>query len=281
MLDEYGADSGTLGCGAPHTLFGQETCTRNDPVPSATSLSSNVIAGHRDLNPDRPIPLGEWYELLALEEAHGAEQLLIWQARAQRAVRERPYGIAPAYYHACAAQAAFDSYRPLPAVKSVDAALCVPTAASPTLDPACDALLQAMGVRERQKLAGVSYELIVAWQTILDHPGMTAQFTSPIGFAVAQMQRGNAPPPIAELDRWVEHARRADDRYQSWRHVNGPSIAMHAIAHEEQLEARVRALAQPGADIETLCEIARWIEDGAADTEVVERLHASGVGVRS
>jgi hypothetical protein len=63
-----------------------------------------------------------------------------------------------------------------------------------------------MGVRERQKLADVPYDLIAAWQTAVGHPGMAAQFTTPIGFAVAQMQRGNAPPPNAELDRWAERA---------------------------------------------------------------------------
>jgi hypothetical protein len=95
------------------------------------------------------------------------------------------------------------------------------------------------------------------------------------------MQRENAPPPITELDCWAEHAHRADDRYESWRHVDVPSIALHAIAHEEQLEARVRALAPPGADVGILCEIARWIEEGAADVEIVKRLQVGGEGVRS
>lgn len=66
------------------------------------------------------------------------------------------------------------------------------------VDPACDALLASMGVRERQKLAAVPYALIASWQTALAHPRMAAQFASPIGSAVAQMQRGNSPPTITE-----------------------------------------------------------------------------------
>jgi hypothetical protein len=45
-------------------------------------------------------------------ERYGADQLLIWQARASRVKSERPYGITPAYYHACAARATSDAYRP-------------------------------------------------------------------------------------------------------------------------------------------------------------------------
>src|SRR5262249_50092991 len=143
------------------------------------------------------------------------------------------------------------------------------------LDPTCDALLRMMGVRERQKLADVPYDLIVAWQTALGHPGMAAHCITPLGFAVAQMQRGNAPPSIEELDRWAARAQRKDDRYETWRHIDAPSIAVDAVTYEQQLEARVRALAPPDADLSGLCALARDLEAGATDAEALARLHVS------
>jgi hypothetical protein len=135
-----------------------------------------------------------------------------------------------------------------------------------------------MGIRERHHLGAVSYDLIAAWQRALTHPGMVAQFTSPVGFAVAQMCRGNAPPPIAELDRWAERARRKDDRYEVWRYVDVPAIADDVITHEQQLEARVRAIAPPDADLADLCELARCIEAGASEVEALACLHAKHAG---
>jgi hypothetical protein len=250
-----------------------------DVVPS---LMPSVATGHRVLNPRRTILPGEWHELLLLQNAQGAEQLLIWQARAHRATTERPYGVTPAYYRACAVQAVCDTYRPTTtwgasAFSDYEAAsetVCV----SATLDPTCDALLREMGVRERQRLGHVSYDLIAPWQTALAHPGMLARFTSPVGFAVAQMQRGKAPPPIAELDRWAEHARRKEDRYEIWRYVEAPAIAEGVIAREQQLEARVRAIAPPDADVTDLCQLARCIEAGATDAEALASLQARHTG---
>jgi hypothetical protein len=135
-----------------------------------------------------------------------------------------------------------------------------------------------MGIRERHQLGAVSYDLLVAWQTALTHPGMLAQFTSPVGFAVAQMRRGNAPPPIAELDRWAERARHKDDRYEVWRYVDMPAIAEDEITHEQQLEARVRAIAPLDADLADLCELAHCMEAGASDAEALACLHARHTG---
>ncbi len=135
-----------------------------------------------------------------------------------------------------------------------------------------------MGVRERHKLAAVPYALIALWQVALAHPGLAAQFTSPIGFAVAQMQRGNAPPSRAELDRWAERACRNDDRYETWRYVEAASITEAAITHEQQLEARVRAIAPPDSDLADICALARWIEAGATDAEAVAHLRATCTG---
>jgi len=256
--------------------------TGNELAERLPLLLASVAAGHRALNPARTIPLGEWYELIALQDMHRGEQLLIWQARAHRAMTERPYGITPAYYRACAAQAACDAYQSTASYPVSDLSdrkrLSDTPPGPPTPDVACDALLQEMGVRERHRLGHVSYDLIAPWQTALAHPGMLARFTSPVGFAVAQMQHGKAPPPITELDRWAERARRKDDRYEVWRYVEAPAIAEDVITREQQLEARVRAIAPLDADLADLCELARCIEAGASDAEALACLHARHTG---
>jgi hypothetical protein len=250
----------------------------NDVPPMTVPLAASVIAGHRALNPDRTILPGEWCEVQALQAEYGVNQLLIWQARARRAVRERPCGINPAYYSACTTQAADNPYaqttpRHCDTRKSADRKQ---SSVSPAvaLDPASDALLRALGVRERQTLAAVPYDLIVAWQTALAHPGMPAQFTTPVGFAVRQMQRGNPPPPIAELNRWADHARRKDDRYETWRHMDAPSLAARMTTYEQALEERVRAIAPPSADAADLCLLANALEIGATDEEALASLAA-------
>lgn len=243
-------------------------------IPPA-SLAGSVIRGHSGLNPDRPLSAGEWLELQALQEAYGAEQLLIWQSRASRVRSERPYGITPAYYHACAARAALNAYRPRRDMHTHT----IPTdpvghsiAPPAPLDPTCDALLVAMGVRERQKLRAVPYALIASWQDALVHPGIVAQFTSPIGFAVAQMQGGYPPPSTVELDRWAERARRKEDRYESWRFIEPIVASSNPPTDEQELEARVRALAPPDADLDDLCVLACALEAGASDAEALAQL---------
>jgi hypothetical protein len=129
-----------------------------------------------------------------------------------------------------------------------------------------------MGVRERRKLGAVPYTLIASWQTALAHPGMAVQFTSPIGFAVAQMQGGHPPPSTAELDRWAERARRKDDRYESWRFIEPVLASSASPADEQDLEVRVRALAPPNADLEDLCALACALEAGASDAEALAQL---------
>jgi len=263
------------------TSADRQLSSRNLPERLRSNLTASLIAGHRALNRHRQIYAGEWYELLALQQAYGADQLLIWQARASRVRTERPYGIAPGYYRACAARAACEAYLPRTYEQMADSlAPSTSHVVSPPsrLDPHCDALLRAIGVRERHKLSAVPYALIAAWQEALAHPGLAAQFRSPIGFAVAQMKRGNAPPPLTELDRWSERASRRDDRYEAWRHVEAASIAEAAITHEQRLEARVRAIAPPDADLAYLCELARWIESGATDAEALAHLRATRTG---
>jgi hypothetical protein len=261
-------------CDCQRMLRDQQRCSAIGADRTPVGLAASLVTGHRTLNSDRRLHAGEWHELLVLQERYGADQLLIWQARASRVKSERPYGITPAYYRACAASAASDAYRPSSHTHGRDV-LAEPTGyrVEPPLspDPACDALLASMGVRERQKLAAVPYALIASWQTALAHPGLAAQFASPIGFAVAQMQRGNSPPPITELDRWDERARRTGDRYESWRYID-PVTAGDLSTDEQQLEARVRALAPPDADLETLCALACVLEAGASDAEALAQL---------
>jgi len=86
------------------------------------------------------------------------------------------------------------------------------------------------------------------------------------------MERGNSPPPITELDRWVERARRKDDRYESWRFIEPVVTSSAPPTGEQELEARVRALAPPDADLETLCALARALEAGASDAEALAQL---------
>jgi hypothetical protein len=126
-----------------------------------------------------------------------------------------------------------------------------------------------MGVRERKMLGAVPHALIAAWAEVITHPGLTARFDSPVGFAVQQMRQGQTPPPNAELDRWAERRRRTTDRYETWRYIEHPSSGVEGAANERQLEARVRAIAPPEADLVDLCELARAIEAGATDTEAL------------
>ena len=184
------------------------------------ALDGAVVAGHRLLNPERTLRAGEWLELLIIQRDHGAGQILMWQARASRSTAKRPSGVTPAYYHACAARGACATNRPGAASGSAATNRRVLPAsnpfAAPICDPAREVLLQAMGVRERKMLGTVPHALIAAWADVITHPGLTARFDSPVGFAVQQMRQGQAPPPNAELDRWAERRRRTTDRYETW-----------------------------------------------------------------
>ncbi len=236
------------------------------------ALAASVMRGHLHLNPGRALAVGEEREIYVLQERYGAEQLLVWQARAGRASSERPYGITPAYYEACAARAAVDAYRPTRNRPERDASADTASTPATRPDPDCDALLASMGVRERRNLGAVPYAVIALWQEALAHPGMAARCFSPIGFAVAQMQRGCPPPSTAELDRWAMRAHRTTDRFETWRCIE-PVDAPNALVTEERaLEARVRALVSPDADVDELCLLARALEAGASDAEALAQL---------
>jgi hypothetical protein len=249
----------------------------------AALLEPAVAAGHLALNPLRPIPTGEWYELLGLQRAHGAERLLIWQARAVRRAAPHSLGITPGYYRACAKQEQGDALHQ----RSSQERSAKPGAPqgpseqerAAVLDPACDALLRAMGVRDRQQLAGVPYGTIKDWQNVLEHPGLTSRFSAPLGFAVSQMRQGNLPPPLDELEGWANAARRKADQYDAWRHIEPQSDIVESTTREAELEARVRALAPPNADLAALCALASLLEEGMAESDAVAQVfNASGRG---
>lgn len=192
---------------------------------------------HGQLNPDRRILPGEWLELAALHGQYGAD-LLVWQARAQRAGRTH---VTPAYYHACAAQTALATYRPprtptsarrSPANTTPDADPPPPiapgTATSERMSPpytttaseadvrsvpvstACQSRVTQLGlaagepVRCPQLLATVPPDLLAAWTRVVGHPGLRARFADPLGFAIRQMQQGQFPPPQARLSSWAQ-----------------------------------------------------------------------------
>jgi hypothetical protein len=273
---------------ATHALSGPDVSASTDPavklslcdvIPAA--LDSAVVTGHRLLNPERTLRAGEWLELLALQTAYSAEQILIWQARAGRSTVERPFGVTPAYYHACAAGATCAVDQPGGAREATGlVAGHQPNGTQPggpVLDPRCSALLRAMGVRERQTLTAIPLVLIEAWSEIIAHPGLLARFDSPVGFAVRQMRQGQLPPEGAELDRWAARATRAADRYDTYRHMAAPARSEEGAAVERNLEARVRAIAPPGTDIADLCRLADWLEQGATEADALARL-AAGYG---
>lgn len=238
-------------------------------------LEPGVVAGHLALNPLRPVPAGEWFEVLHLQREHGAAQILIWQARATRRANAHPYGVTPAYYRTCAT---YEDDMSCPREVERHVAEPVRLSGPPQrgddveLDPACDTLLRAMGVRERRQLAHVPYDLITAWRDALTHPGIATRFTTPLGFAVSQMRQGNKPPSDEELEGWVLQAQRRTNRYESWRYIEPDASDMETVKRESALEARVRTLAPPDADLTTLCTLARLLEDGLSDHEALAQL---------
>ncbi|NJO82101.1 MAG: hypothetical protein HC828_04390 [Blastochloris sp.] len=225
--------------GAYKPAMTQEDPQRPMPPPhhakNTFRLQLDII--HEQLNPGRQILPGEWLELSALHDEHGAD-LLVWQARAQRAGRTH---VTPAYYHACAAQTALATYRPprtptsarrSPANTTPDADPPPPiapgTATSERMSPpytttaseadvrpvpvstACQSRVTQLGqaagesVRCPQLLATVPPDLLSAWTRVVGHPGLRARFADPLGFAIRQMQQGQFPPPQARLSSWAQ-----------------------------------------------------------------------------
>lgn len=271
-----GASAGSIPADAPAA-----------PLLAIPDLDPAVQAGHLALNPQRPVTPGEWQELLQLQRDHGAERLLIWQARAVRAARDPERGVIPAYYAACAADEAcatlgVSSQGPERCVSAPSATATAPLAAPPVApvqlqppaapprDPACDGLLQAMGVRRRAALASVPYELVAAWHAAVQHPGMAARFADPVAFAVSQLAAHVAPPTRAELERWAA--------WQPQGHRNAPPqlIAPNEptpAADGATWSAHAQALL-PGAGADDLALLASLLAQGATDAEALALLEA-------
>jgi hypothetical protein len=245
-------------------------------------LSPQIIASHQALNPERVIFPGEWWELLALQDRHGEQQLLMWQARAARADRTRSRQIGTTYYEACAARATFETYRPprWERAREMVAELPVdtvppplpPMPPAPALDAACDTLLRAMGIREREPLAHVPLPLIQQWAAVIDHAGLAARFDDVRAFAHTQLRLHQAPPPRAELDRWAERARKraaatpppplTDDQLAQVR------------ARDAAIEARAAVIAPHDLSDDERVMMLADLERGMTDAEVVAQVHA-------
>lgn len=255
--------------------------------PTIPELDPAVHAGHRALNQQRPIRPGEWRELLQLQHDHGAEQMLVWQARATRAERDPARGIIPAYYVACAAEEACARIGQDGAVAKVHVSVPAERPAEPPdapqpgavaiappvasrLNPACDALLQAMGVRQRAALAGVPYALIAAWHEAVQHPGMGARFAEPVAFAVSQLAAHVAPPALAELERWA-----------SWQPQGGRNAPPQLIEpselppvdEEAAWSSHAHALL-PNASADDIVLLSSFLVQGATDDEALALLQA-------
>lgn len=194
--------------------------------------SAEVMAGHVQLNPDRPIPPGEQIELALLEQQHGTAALLIWQARAQRRTGAVSGRVIPEYYHACAKQDAFETFRPaqqpkphrhMPAaaarIQEQPASSYTPHATAhaqeppqprrrmnpqpQTLSPAIEELLQRMGIYRRRDLAHVPLELIQRWQPLVTHPALAIRWRDPRAWIWSQLHALLEPPSDADLNAWL------------------------------------------------------------------------------
>ncbi|NJO82522.1 MAG: hypothetical protein HC828_06640 [Blastochloris sp.] len=77
-----------------------------------------------------------------------------------------------------------------------------------------DALLQAIGIRQRHQMRDVPLDLLRAWHVAVQHPGMTERIADPAAFACSQLRQGNLPPTERELERWAgAGTAHDDDRY--------------------------------------------------------------------
>ncbi|MEN9934197.1 MAG: hypothetical protein RLZZ387_776, partial [Chloroflexota bacterium] len=205
-------------------------------------------------------------------------------------------GVHPGYYRACAERAALDAYRPprhrAPVARQDDApppALQAAPAAPPApsvvreaeaLTPEAEALLVQMGVRERAGLAGVDVELIRAWQAVVGHPGLAARFDDPVAFAVTQLRRGNAPPAVAELERWHRRQQRRDDPHETWRLIQAPEITPEEHDAHELLVERAEALNPYPDDKESLVYLLCCLQEGVSDVDALEGLEAHRADIR-
>lgn len=231
-------------------------------------LDTTVIQQHRRLNPQRQITVGEWLELLDLQRIHGRDQVLIWQGRAERAVRDPVRGILPAYYHACAAQARAESQKSQSATAiSADRDAAQVADRASIIDSTCDGILQAMGIRRRAALAHVPLALLTAWQRALQHPGLAARFTDPVAFAYSQLMILATPPADAELVRWATG--RTTQAARQPPGLLAPADSAQSEQVPAELYTRVAAIAPATATERDRTLLLDLLRQGATDAEAL------------
>ncbi len=206
---------------------------QQEPPVVTYGLNTDVYKGHIALNCSRLVPPGEWYELVALEQTHSAQQLLIWQARAQRR-RDLVERITPAYYRACAASDAFEAApRYTPHVRKSrkrrtqgnpsnipPASACADTArveSSQTsvnrearswpVGPLAEQL-RSLGITALAGLGTCDEALVAAWVSASKHPDWNRMWDDPGAAARALLLRGEPPPNPAAIARRVVALRR-------------------------------------------------------------------------
>jgi hypothetical protein len=182
--------------------------TSRQPV-SATKLDSTLLEGHQKLNHGRILLPGEWFELTALQQTYGIEQLLIWQARAQR--RQNPIErITPDYYRACASQDAAEQIHQAKAAKRTTKPRATRKAPVANEQPATppEALseqykshLDALGIKIHTGMEACDPALLAAWVAASTHPDWALYWDDPGAAARAMLLQGKEPPRAALIER--------------------------------------------------------------------------------
>jgi hypothetical protein len=134
-----------------------------------------------------------------------------------------------------------------------------------------------MGVREREKLAGVPLTLIERWQKVLDHPGLSARFIDARAFAHSQMRKGNAPPALGELERCAKGI-----PARGVTHLPAPlspADEQQLAEREAQIQARAVQIAPPDLTDDERLTLLADLEEGCSDGEAQSRLVARREGV--
>ncbi len=134
------------------------------------------------------------------------------------------------------------------------------------LDPASDAALASIGIRNRGALAEVPLPLIQAWQTAVQHPGLQQRIDDPPAFAYSQLRQHVPPPGMDELERWAQQASRRSSGIDPGRHY--APVDQIDVNEEQQLAQLVRhaqALIGSDADEMLLGYLVDALDAGHAD----------------
>ncbi len=174
-------------------------CTRFEPC-----LNTQIQSAHQQLNAEHVIAAGEWLELYALQEMHGVDRMLIWQARIQR--RHVSTGrITPSYYQACAAADACEQlprqYAPSNHELGGAGEHGIQDSSVEEQVPMLEQRLRALGIHATYKLRGVSMQLLEQWEALAGQPAWRHLGDDPPAVARAMLLRGLPPPTGAQLQR--------------------------------------------------------------------------------